>query len=188
VKCPSCGTVGELEGFVRAAAAGVEDSTPPGEMAPEAEEETHEAATVPVMEAPGPVAGPPPAEAQEASGGGTQISGIASELNLPPGVRCTITVLSGPDSGKKLTLTKARAVVGRENGDLPLTDQEISGEHCAFEITGVTCTVKDLGSRNGTYVDGEKITTSQLSNVGEVSVGNTTLLFTMTLEDELPEG
>ena len=119
--------------------------------------------------------------------GGTQISGTASALNLPPGLRCTLTVLGGPDSGKKLALTTPRVVVGRDNGDFPLSDQEVSKEHCAFEMTGVTCTVRDLGSRNGTYVDGEKISSRQLSNIGEIMVGNTTLLVTMTMDDTVKE-
>jgi pSer/pThr/pTyr-binding forkhead associated (FHA) protein len=194
VKCPSCSSVGELEAFIRAAALAEdlpeEAAGDDGAPAPSGTE------TVPVGGGPGssmdtaersgsipeePAATASPAAAE--SDEGTKIAGTANQLNLPPGIRCVLTVLTGPDSGKKLMVDKPRIGVGRVSGDFPLSDQEVSKEHCAFEITGVTCTVKDLGSRNGTYVEGDKISSRTLSNVGEVVVGNTTLLFTMTVDD-----
>ena len=168
VKCPSCGSVGELEAFLRAAGS----SDPEGEIIEEA-----------VPAAAAPPAPAPRAALSAKSDTGTRISGSASALNLPAGLRCTLTVISGPDSGKKIIMDKPRVVVGRGAGDLALSDQEVSTEHCVFEITGVTCNVKDLGSRNGTYVDGEKIERAQLGTVGEVQVGLTTILFAMTLDD-----
>jgi hypothetical protein len=171
VKCPSCGSVGELEAFLTAA----------GGDAPEVVEEVRPATGETTAKS------LPPRERPIESSGGTRISGSATSLNLPQGLRCTLTVISGPDRGKKLTIQKPRIVVGRNSGDFPLTDEEISTEHCAFEISGVTCTVKDLDSRNGTYVEGEKIARRQLNTVGEVLVGGTTLLFTMTLDEVAPE-
>jgi pSer/pThr/pTyr-binding forkhead associated (FHA) protein len=162
VKCPSCGSGGEREAILRAA----------GFVAPE------EVATNP------PVA---PAPDVTETGGATRIAGSASRLNLPPGLRCTFTVLSGPGQGKKMTADRPRIVVGRNNGDFPLDDPEISREHCAFEITGVTCTVRDLESRNGTFVDGKRVTSQSLSTMSEVRVGNSTILFTMTLDEGTDE-
>jgi len=169
VKCPSCGSVGELEAFLTAA------SGEEPEAVEKAQPLTGETTAKSAM----------PPEAAVSSG--TRISGSATTLNLPQGLRCTLTVISGPDRGKKMTILKPRIVVGRNSGDFPLTDEEISIQHCAFEITGVTCTVRDLDSRNGTYVDGEKVSRQQLTTVGEVLVGGTTLLFTMTLDDGAPE-
>lgn len=178
--------MGELEAFVRAAA-GVADS---GSGASSVAEDPPAAETMPNLPAPRVATqeATPVPEDETAEAGGTRISGSANELNLPPGLRCTLTVLGGPDSGRKLELDRPRVVVGRENGDLPLTDREVSREHCAFEVSGVTCTVRDLGSRNGTWVDGRKVGSEHLSNMAEVMVGNTTLLFTMTMEDTLQEG
>ncbi|MBI3448696.1 MAG: FHA domain-containing protein [Acidobacteria bacterium] len=173
VRCPSCGSVGELEAFLTAAASA-------GEPSDEIIEDAEPASEITAKKA------PPPRPADLA--GGTRVSGSASALNLPAGLRCALTVISGPDRGKKMEIHKPRIVVGRNNGDFPLSDEEISTEHCAFEITGVTCTVKDLDSRNGTYVDGERVQRHQLSTVGEVVVGGTTILFTMTLEDAIPAG
>jgi len=172
VKCPTCGSSGELEAFL--SAAGTPDPEPM-EEARRVDDTTRPSAPAPkVPEDPGEM--------------GTRISGSATALNLPQGLRCALTVISGPDVGKKMPITKARIVVGRNGGDFPLTDGEVSTEHCAFEVSGVTCTVKDLGSSNGTWIDGAKIERHQLSSVGEVVVGGTTLLFTMTLEDQPQEG
>ena len=188
VKCPTCSSVGELEAFIRAAA-GVDDS---GMGAPEVADGPP-VETMPNVPVPRP-AGTDRARNQKGSQAaavaeeGTRISGSATELSLPPGLRCSLTILSGPDRGRKITIDRPRIVVGRENGDLPLTDKEVSREHCAFEIAGVTCRVIDLGSRNGTWVDGRKVATEELPNVGEVTVGNTTILFTMTLEDSIQPG
>ena len=168
VKCPTCGSVGELEAFLTAA------SSAEAEVIEEAQ---------PIIEETTAKSSPQP---QRSSDTGTRVSGSATALNLPPGIRCSLTVISGPDSGKKMTIDRPRVIVGRNAGDFPLMDEEISTEHCAFEITGVTCTVRDLDSRNGTYVDGEKIKRHQLGTVGEVVVGGTTILFTMTL-DEAPQ-
>ncbi len=213
VKCPSCGSVGELEAFVRAAAGVADSGSGAAEMDPDppaAETQPNlpvpriarpasrpadvaspasrgvEPATRPVKAAIAEVGAP---EDTAPSGGDlrTRISGSATALDLPAGIRCTLTVLTGPDSGKKLSMSRPRVLVGRDNGDFPLSDNEVSREHCAFEITGVTCTVKDLGSRNGTWIDGERVQSRQLSNVGEVTVGNSTILFTMTLEDSIQE-
>jgi hypothetical protein len=204
--------VGELEAFVRAAA-GVADS---GSGAAAGATDPPAAETLPNMPAPrlssaasasatpartasagsrpstrGPAAGVAPGEQEETAPSGadlrTRISGSARSLDLPAGIRCSLTVLSGPDAGKRLALERPRVLVGRDNGDLALSDKEVSREHCAFEIMGVTCTVKDLGSRNGTWIDGERVQSRQLSNVAEVTVGNSTLLFTMTLEDAVQE-
>lgn len=191
VKCPSCGSVGELEAFVRAAA-GVADS---GSGAAEEGVDPPAAETLPNMPVPrmdqpssSPMGGAQEETAPSGSDMRTRISGSAKTLDLPSGIRCTLTVLNGADAGKRLSLDRPRILVGRDNGDFPLSDKEVSREHCAFEIMGVTCTVKDLGSRNGTWIDGERVQSHRLSNVAEVTVGNTTLLFTMTLEDAVQEG
>lgn len=171
VKCPSCGSVGELEVFLQVAGF----------------EEASAGVTIPVSDKPMAGAGhqvETVAVPEEA--GVTKVAGSASKLNLPPGLRCTLSVLSGPDSGKKLKISKPRVVVGRDGADFPLTDPQIAPEHCAFEMTGVTCTVRDLGSASGTFVDGVNISSQVLSKVGEVVVGGTTLLFTMTLEETIP--
>ncbi len=52
----------------------------------------------------------------------------------------------------------SRCLVGRASTcDLVLTEKNVSGQHAAIEWTGGGWELQDLGSRNGTYVDGQKI-------------------------------
>lgn len=52
----------------------------------------------------------------------------------------------------------ARLVVGRApTASLRLADARVSGEHASVRYTGTTWEVRDLGSRNGTFVDGVRV-------------------------------
>ena len=79
VKCPSCGSVGELQAFLTAAGA----AEPPEEVIEEAAPAAEET-TAPL---------PPAAKATKPSlsaksDTGTRVSGSATSLNLPAGLRC----------------------------------------------------------------------------------------------------
>jgi pSer/pThr/pTyr-binding forkhead associated (FHA) protein len=55
----------------------------------------------------------------------------------------------------RIYLTKDRTILGRKpNCDVVLMDLAVSGEHCAFELEGLSdVVVQDLRSTNGTYVN-----------------------------------
>jgi len=78
-------------------------------------------------------------------------------------VRITLSVTEGSLKGEEYVFhDAARCVVGRATDcDVALpTDvlnRDVSRYHCAFEIEPPTVRVRDLGSLNGTYVNGEKI-------------------------------
>ena len=71
-----------------------------------------------------------------------------------------LEVKSGPDAGKKAEFEGDRLTIGREPGvELELADDEISRRHAAITRSADgKFTVEDLGSRNGTYVNGKRIT------------------------------
>src|SRR5438105_4645102 len=75
----------------------------------------------------------------------------------------TLVVNQGTSEERELVFDKqARIVVGRaEDCQVCLpTDyahSDVSRHHCEFEITPPRIRVRDLGSRNGTFVNGEKI-------------------------------
>jgi hypothetical protein len=78
-------------------------------------------------------------------------------------VRITLTITEGALKGEEYVFhDSARLEVGRSpDCDIALpTDilhRDISRHHCAFEVDPPTVRVHDLGSLNGTYVNGEKI-------------------------------
>jgi hypothetical protein len=68
----------------------------------------------------------------------------------------TLRVVSGASAGTSVDVD-GEVVVGREGADLPLIDQQISRRHAALRPVDGGIEVEDLGSLNGTYVDGERV-------------------------------
>jgi len=68
-------------------------------------------------------------------------------------------VVGGVDAGHRWPLTTGEATVGRHpDCDAVLTSDTVSGRHLAVEVDGMRVAVRDLGSHNGTWVDGEVVT------------------------------
>ena len=102
--------------------------------------------------------------------------------------KVTLTLAEAGRVPKEFVFEKAtRSVVGRaEDCDIRLPGQEhpfISRHHCEFDIDPPEVRVRDLWSRNGTFVNGEKlqpveaeqIGEQELKNGDEVRLGNTVL-------------
>lgn len=69
-----------------------------------------------------------------------------------------MAVLAPTRTGFSITL-KARHAIGRAAGnDLRLTFREVSSEHAVIEWTGERWTIQDLGSSNGTLLNGKLVT------------------------------
>jgi pSer/pThr/pTyr-binding forkhead associated (FHA) protein len=68
----------------------------------------------------------------------------------------------------------ADAVIGREGTDIVVADPEVSRRHAAIRQHGDGVAIEDLGSTNGTIVNGDKVRGVQPLNDGDsVRVGNT---------------
>ncbi len=67
----------------------------------------------------------------------------------------------------------------RDDADLSIaTDAAVSGMHALLERAGATWCVRDLGSRNGTFVNGERLFGERVLRDGdEIIVGRTRLVF-----------
>lgn len=101
----------------------------------------------------------------------------ADEVSLP-GQRSygTLAVLDGSGKGRAIQLRKSPFVIGREGCDLNLRDIECSRRH--VEITsGDPPAVRDLGSTNGSFLNGKRFSVSTLRHQDEIQVGQTRLLF-----------
>lgn len=105
----------------------------------------------------------------------------AVALQLPPGRRLSLAVLDGPDAGSVFRIDKPSITIGRANADLTLNDTEASRLHASLEIRDTTVTLSDLGSTNGTLLEGQKITEPvELTDKSEFQVGATTLMLIVT--------
>ncbi len=66
-------------------------------------------------------------------------------------------ILRQSPDGRRVALA-ARTLVGRSLGcELRIVDPQVSGEHAVLLWEGDAWTVRDLGSRNGTWVNGERL-------------------------------
>jgi Protein of unknown function (DUF3662)/FHA domain len=90
-------------------------------------------------------------------------------------------------NGSTHPLVPPGLVVGRgSEADLRINDPGISRRHAEFRVTGgrgaPAISVADLGSTNGTLVDGRRVTEADLHDGSTVRVGNTELTVVFTPE------
>jgi pSer/pThr/pTyr-binding forkhead associated (FHA) protein len=89
-----------------------------------------------------------------------------------------IVVMIGPDLGKVFPLEKSFVRVGSGPGnDIALSDETVSHSHCILEKTERGHRIRDLGSTNGTKVDGVIVVEAYVNPGAQVVVGETTLRF-----------
>ncbi|MEA2133448.1 MAG: hypothetical protein QOC68_1357 [Solirubrobacteraceae bacterium] len=86
----------------------------------------------------------------------------------------TLVITSGQLQGRRIEVSR-ELVIGRENVDIEIEDVELSRRHVAVRPTEGGLEVEDLGSRNGTRVDGTRIDgPTRIRHGAVLSVGVTT--------------
>jgi hypothetical protein len=90
----------------------------------------------------------------------------------------TLVVLTGADCGATLRVGRRPLLVGRDPAcHLMLRDEGISRFHANFTQEGNDIVVvNDLNSKNGTFVDGKRITTAYLEKEDRVRLGSNTII------------
>jgi Nif-specific regulatory protein len=85
--------------------------------------------------------------------------------------------------GTTFALADGEFSVGRQAlNNLNLDDNAVSRRHCLIRRSGLTCTLKDLESRNGTYVNGTAITEHELAQGDEIRIGASVLCYLVDLD------
>ena len=108
------------------------------------------------------------------------------ELEISLEEEVWLTVLAGKSEGERIKLD-GRATIGRKSSNtLVLKDQGVSGSHAEIVSDGDDWLVRDLGSTNGTFVDGEKIAEARIASGGHVRVGPVTMAFTLGDDEVAP--
>jgi two-component system response regulator GlrR len=92
---------------------------------------------------------------------------------------CTLTIIGGERDGTRHAFASERIVVGADpRADIVVDDSAMSRFHCELRTSdNNTIVVRDLGSRNGTTVDGVPILEAPLRDGAQLSVGRTRLRF-----------
>lgn len=87
---------------------------------------------------------------------------------------------------KEVQLTKERTMLGRRPyNDIVIDNLAVSGEHAVMHMTEHEVEVEDLGSTNGTYVNGKAIKRQVLRNGDTIEVGKYKIRF---LQEEADGG
>lgn len=121
---------------------------------------------------------PPPPPADPAPGDTTTVLVKGPVAHSAPDDRAHyLVVAEGDGAGRRIELGARPLVIGREPpADLVLPDTRISRRHCRVAMVLDDVFVTDLGSSNGTYIDGERITGNAFLPVGgRLQIGNRTI-------------
>jgi diguanylate cyclase (GGDEF)-like protein len=102
-------------------------------------------------------------------------------MPVPPEVeentRPYLVILGGAHVGEIHKIGKTRAIIGRSHGaDIRIADGGISREHVEVAGEHARVTVRDLGSKNGTFHNGRKVEKVELADGDKISIGSTTIL------------
>ncbi len=92
--------------------------------------------------------------------------------------RCRLVVLSGPETGKVVDVTKSPFLVGKgEECDLVLTEPTVSRNHFQIESDSGAFVIRDLGSTNGSWIDQFRIKEAWLRPGTVLKAGQAQLRF-----------
>jgi Nif-specific regulatory protein len=75
-------------------------------------------------------------------------------------------------------LAEGEYSVGRQaTNNLQIEENAVSRRHCVFVRSGARCSLKDLESRNGTFVNGTPVTDHQLEPADEIRIGGSVFCY-----------
>lgn len=95
-----------------------------------------------------------------------------------------LTVLEGPDTGRTFDLIDETVVVGRlSTNPVVLADVRVSRRHFELHLTSLVVRLLDLGSGNGTRVNGLAVQSADLRTGDRISAGDTVLEFRGDIPD-----
>ena len=87
-----------------------------------------------------------------------------------------LAVIDGADPHGAYRIDRTETVMGREGADVVVEDDEVSKRHCLIRADGPVCTLTDLGSLNGTMLNGRPMrngVAQRLRHLDEIQVGTT---------------
>jgi transcriptional regulator with GAF, ATPase, and Fis domain len=102
-------------------------------------------------------------------------------------VKPRLQVTAGPLADSTYFLTEAEVRVGRDpSNSLAISDLSLSRRHCLFCQEEDGYKIRDLDSRNGTFVNGGVVSERRLNHGDQISVGESVFVF--LLKEDTDEG
>lgn len=103
---------------------------------------------------------------------------------LPPSAMSTLRITTGPSEGHSIECDR-ELVVGREDADLVVEDSEMSRRHATIRPIAGGLEIEDLGSLNGTFVDGRRISgVAMLTSNASLKMGITQFAVQITASEQ----
>ena len=92
-------------------------------------------------------------------------------------VKLALSVVDGPDRGRRKVIGAGTVVVGGgQDVDVVLKDPRVSRRHASFELVADGVRVRDLGSKNGTRLDGTRVVDGVARPGSLVELGDTAIV------------
>ena len=108
----------------------------------------------------------------------TVVTSINKVSERVPTKEACLVVIYGSDLGRKFNLDAANLVLGRSSKcDIQIDQESVSRAHTKIVNSGKSIRIRDLGSTNGTLVNGEMVTEAQLAHGARIRVGNARFVF-----------
>ena len=96
--------------------------------------------------------------------------------------RAALVLVSGEASGSEFGVDRPRLTLGRGgDADLRFPDEAMSAEHAVLEFHDGAFRIRDLGSRNGTVVNGSEVKMAELKSGDRIQLGTHT--FQLVVEE-----
>ena len=132
----------------------------------------------PVAPPPAPPYAPPPRQPEYAYGGPQPSPGPAAPPPYEPRRPAATAMLIVDQTNRRYDLRIGSNIIGRgTDSDLQLLDQGVSRRHLDIQFDGNFATAYDLGSTNGSTVNGHEISSQLLRHGDVIRVGHTRIVF-----------
>ncbi len=100
-----------------------------------------------------------------------------------------ISIIKGPQTGNTFEITATETSVGRDPANaIFLNDMTVSRSHAKIVRTPLGTTIEDLGSLNGTWVDGAIVNSAPLHDGSSVQIGTFTLIYHESSPERIETG
>ena len=104
----------------------------------------------------------------------------------------TLTIVKGPQIGETFELDSPIITLGRDvKSSVFLNDMTVSRHHARMDLANISsgvATVEDLGSLNGTWVDGAIVNGAPLHDGSSVQIGTFTLIYHESTPERIETG
>ncbi|MBM3703209.1 MAG: FHA domain-containing protein [Actinobacteria bacterium] len=105
-------------------------------------------------------------------------SNILEDIKKISDVSSGLVIIKGPNIGDKFLINKSKLTIGRNpESDIFLDDITVSRKHAVLKKVGKDFRIKDSGSLNGSYINGEIVENATLKDGDRIQIGKYIFLF-----------